>query len=201
MTHGCRWFKNAGFEHVVLLSADGALEAAPAMGAADIILDLVSTGVTLRENNLKELQGGNILEVCMWPTRARAARASFFGSTSLRACTAGSLARHDACIRSLGGSAAPMQAVDLRAFRIQSEGVLVGNRRSLLERRGLLPMVHELLERLEAHLTADKFYSVTVNMRGDDPRAIAADMRAAGIGGLQGPTISKVRFAHVLAAA
>lgn len=48
---------------MVLLSADGALEAAPAMGAADIILDLVSTGVTLRENNLKELQGGNILEV------------------------------------------------------------------------------------------------------------------------------------------
>lgn len=33
------------------------------MGAADIILDLVSTGVTLRENNLKELLGGNILAV------------------------------------------------------------------------------------------------------------------------------------------
>ena len=48
---------------MVLLSADGALEAAPAMGAADIILDLVSTGVTLRENNLKQLQGGDILDV------------------------------------------------------------------------------------------------------------------------------------------
>jgi ATP phosphoribosyltransferase len=59
----CRYFAEQGFEHVVLLSADGALEAAPAMGAADIILDLVSTGVTLRENNLKEVQGGHILEV------------------------------------------------------------------------------------------------------------------------------------------
>jgi ATP phosphoribosyltransferase len=29
---------------VALLTADGALEAAPAMGCADIILDLVSTG-------------------------------------------------------------------------------------------------------------------------------------------------------------
>lgn len=39
-----RFFRNAGFEHVALLAADGALEAAPAMGCADIILDLVSTG-------------------------------------------------------------------------------------------------------------------------------------------------------------
>ena len=36
-----RFFRDNGFEHVVLLSADGALEAAPAMGSADIILDLV----------------------------------------------------------------------------------------------------------------------------------------------------------------
>lgn len=33
-----KFFAKAGFEHVVLLSADGALEAAPAMGSADIIL-------------------------------------------------------------------------------------------------------------------------------------------------------------------
>ena len=32
------------------------------MGSADIILDLISTGVTLRENNLKQIQGGKILE-------------------------------------------------------------------------------------------------------------------------------------------
>ena len=39
-----KFFQEKGFEHVVLLSADGALEAAPLMGSADIILDLVSTG-------------------------------------------------------------------------------------------------------------------------------------------------------------
>lgn len=38
------FFADAGFEHVALLTADGALEASPAMGCADIILDLVSTG-------------------------------------------------------------------------------------------------------------------------------------------------------------
>lgn len=48
-----RFFKESGFEHFRLVTADGALEAAPAMGCADIILDLVSTGTTLKENNLK----------------------------------------------------------------------------------------------------------------------------------------------------
>ena len=38
-----RYFQEKGFEHVVLLSADGALEAAPLMGTADIILDLVES--------------------------------------------------------------------------------------------------------------------------------------------------------------
>lgn len=57
-----RFFREKGFQHVALLSADGALEAAPAMGCADIILDLISTGVTLRENNLKQIEGGRIMD-------------------------------------------------------------------------------------------------------------------------------------------
>ena len=32
------------------------------MGIADAILDLVSSGTTLRENNLKEIEGGVVLE-------------------------------------------------------------------------------------------------------------------------------------------
>lgn len=47
------FFKENGMDNVLFLAADGALEAAPYMGCADIILDLVSTGTTLRENNLK----------------------------------------------------------------------------------------------------------------------------------------------------
>ena len=65
--------------------------------------------MTLRENNLKELEGGHIL----W-----------------------------------------------------SQGALVANRRALQERPGLLEVVHELIERFEAHLKAGKFYSVLANMRG-----------------------------------
>ncbi len=44
-----------------LLHADGALEAAPNMGTADIIVDLVQTGLTLQENRLKQIDGGRIL--------------------------------------------------------------------------------------------------------------------------------------------
>lgn len=45
-----------------LLHADGALEAAPQMGTADFIVDLVSSGTTLRENRLKEIEGGELLQ-------------------------------------------------------------------------------------------------------------------------------------------
>lgn len=53
-----QYFEKVGMtDRVQLMAADGALEAAPKMDYADIILDLVSTGTTLRENNLKELVG------------------------------------------------------------------------------------------------------------------------------------------------
>lgn len=39
-----QFFAKAGLRHVALSTADGALEAAPAMGSADVILDLVSSG-------------------------------------------------------------------------------------------------------------------------------------------------------------
>ncbi|KAJ9158960.1 hypothetical protein P3X46_024500 [Hevea brasiliensis] len=59
---GPKFMKENGLEHVIFSTADGALEAAPAMGIADAILDLVSSGTTLRENNLKEIEGGVVLE-------------------------------------------------------------------------------------------------------------------------------------------
>ncbi|KAI5078544.1 hypothetical protein GOP47_0006215 [Adiantum capillus-veneris] len=62
-THlGQQFVEKNGLKHVQLLTADGALEAAPAMGTADAILDLVSSGTTLRENNLKQVDGGLVLK-------------------------------------------------------------------------------------------------------------------------------------------
>jgi len=132
-----KFFKDIGFEHVEISTADGALEAAPAMGAADCILDLVSSGTTLRENNLKEIEGGRVLD---------------------------------------------------------SQGVLVASREALLKREGLLEIVHELLERLEAHLRAQGLFMVTANVRGSSPEEVAKKLNSAGplMRGLQGPTIAPV---------
>lgn len=95
-----------------------------------------STGVTLRENNLKEIQGGRILE---------------------------------------------------------SQGILIASRRALLERPGLLEVCHELIERLEAHLKANEYYSVIANMRGDSAEDVASRLLASEeLRGLSGPTISPV---------
>ncbi|TVU26349.1 hypothetical protein EJB05_28892 [Eragrostis curvula] len=59
---GGKFLKENDFKHVKFLSADGALESYPPMGMADAIMDLVSSGTTLRENNLKEIHGGVVLE-------------------------------------------------------------------------------------------------------------------------------------------
>ena len=50
-----------------VIQAEGALEIAPTVGYADVIVDLVSTGTTLRDNRLKKLPGGKLLdaEACL----------------------------------------------------------------------------------------------------------------------------------------
>lgn len=51
-----------GVSYFTLVRAEGALEAAPAMGYADFIVDITETGVTLRDNHLKILAGGTVLK-------------------------------------------------------------------------------------------------------------------------------------------
>ena len=50
-----------GVNYFSLVQSSGTLEAAPAMGFADVIADISSTGTTMRENGLKTLDGGTIL--------------------------------------------------------------------------------------------------------------------------------------------
>lgn len=45
-----------------LVAVEGTLEIAPAIGYADLICDLVSSGVTLRDNHLRPLDGGAVLQ-------------------------------------------------------------------------------------------------------------------------------------------
>lgn len=55
-----------------LISAEGTLEIAPQIGFADIIADLVSSGLTLHDNHLRVVENGQILksEACLIANRS-----------------------------------------------------------------------------------------------------------------------------------
>jgi ATP phosphoribosyltransferase len=66
------FFDHHGLEDVHFVLAEGTLEIAPTIGYADAIVDLVSTGTTLRDNRLRVLEDGLILEsqACLIANRA-----------------------------------------------------------------------------------------------------------------------------------
>jgi ATP phosphoribosyltransferase len=124
-----------GFTYT-LIYAEGTLETAPAIGYADMISDLVSSGQTLRDNRLRPLADGLIQ---------------------------------------------PSQAA-----LIANKDVLKGN-------PAALPVARQLLEFFEAHLRASENLAIFANMRGPSPEVIAEQIFSQpAIGGLQGPTISRV---------
>jgi ATP phosphoribosyltransferase len=57
-----RFLTAHGLTSFHLIAAEGTLEVAPAIGYADIISDLVSSGQTLRDNHLRRLPDGVILQ-------------------------------------------------------------------------------------------------------------------------------------------
>ena len=127
---------NKGVNYFSLVAASGTVEAAPAVGYADIIADISSTGATMRENRLKTVPDGTITT---------------------------------------------------------SEACLIANRSMVANDEKKLRLATALVERIEAHLGAQEFYSVTANMRGEAPEEVASFvLEHADISGLRGPTISKV---------
>lgn len=56
-----RFLLSNGVNFFSLVHSSGTLEAAPAMGFADIIVDVSESGTTMRENRLKTILGGSIM--------------------------------------------------------------------------------------------------------------------------------------------
>ncbi len=56
------FFARYDLDDTRLIRAEGTLEVAPAIGYADLIVDLVSTGTTLRDNRLRSLDDGLVLD-------------------------------------------------------------------------------------------------------------------------------------------
>ena len=119
-----------------LISAEGTLETAPAIGYADLISDLVSSGQTLRDNRLRALPDGVIQP---------------------------------------------------------SQAALIANRKSLQESPQVQVLARQLLEYFEAYLRASDRLAIFANIRGSSADVIAERLFSQKtIGGLQGPTISRV---------
>jgi ATP phosphoribosyltransferase len=74
-----------GISYFVIVEGEGGLEIAPAIDTADIVADRTETGTTLRDNRLKEIEGGTIMETqaCLIGNR-RALRASAAKRETLR---------------------------------------------------------------------------------------------------------------------
>lgn len=66
------FFHRSGIHHFSIVRAEGAIEAAPTIGYADAIVDLTQSGTTLRENHLKIIPDGVIVEsqACLIANRA-----------------------------------------------------------------------------------------------------------------------------------
>jgi ATP phosphoribosyltransferase len=130
-----RFLNARGIAHL-LISAEGTLETAPAIGYADMISDLVSSGQTLRDNRLRQLTDGVI---------------------------------------------------------VTSQAALIANLSSLRCNPQALSIARYLLETFDAHLRAEGNLALFANMRGSSPESIAELIFSrTSIGGLQGPTISRV---------
>jgi ATP phosphoribosyltransferase len=65
------FFRKHSIPDLDMISAEGTLEIAPTIGYADIIVDLISTGTTLRDNRLKTIEDGLILrsQACLIANR------------------------------------------------------------------------------------------------------------------------------------
>ncbi|HKM54048.1 MAG TPA: ATP phosphoribosyltransferase [Isosphaeraceae bacterium] len=57
-----QYFRKWGIYYYQLIASEGALELHPSLGIADIIVDLTSSGTTLKDNRLREIEEGTVLE-------------------------------------------------------------------------------------------------------------------------------------------
>lgn len=125
-----------GISHFLLVHAEGAMEAAPRMGYADLIADLSQTGTTLRENHLRPIDGGAIID---------------------------------------------------------SEAVLIANRRRLRESPSKLETLREMIELIEANRRARQFVSLRANISGESVTDVQQRILAnPALSGSKGPGVVAV---------
>ena len=67
-----RFLVARGVNYFSIVPTSGTLEAAPAMGYADLIVDIISSGNTIKQNKLKTIKGGDVIasQACLIANRS-----------------------------------------------------------------------------------------------------------------------------------
>lgn len=157
-----------GITYFQVVQAEGGLEAAPTLGYADIIVDLVSTGATLKDNRLKMIEHGVILETqaCLVGNRERL-RASAAKREALRQIlelieASQSAEPYSTLTANMQGNSAEAIAAKLAAY--PEVGGLLG------------PTIARVFARDEQD---DSWFAVTVQVKSRDLLSAVASLRQA----------------------
>ena len=158
---------------VSIVPVSGAAEVAPHLGIADVIVDLVSTGSTLKTNGLREL--GTVLEST---ARLIAPAQGGFAATVHNATTAASTVVPviDAAA-AVGSSAAAKRRADLDDLVTALDSVVRGRGKRYL----MANVPRTVLERVTAVLPGLNGPTVTNILNGHDMVAVHAVVPADGI--------------------
>ncbi len=158
-----------GITYFQVVQAEGGLEAAPTLGYADIIVDLVSTGATLKDNRLKMIEHGVILrtQACLIGNRERL-RASDDKRQALRQIlefveASQRAASYSTLTANMQGDSAEEIAAKLAAY--PEVGGLLG------------PTVARVFAKDEQHGSC---FAVTVQVKTTDLLAAVVSLRRAG---------------------
>lgn len=161
-----------GIANVSLVASQGALEAAPHIGYADIIADLTSSGTTLRENHLKTIDGGTILksEACLIGNRR-----------TLRACAS----RLDGTRTLLEMIEARMRAEDYVRITANIRGESEQNvAEQILTRPELAGLAGPTVGRVFGKQPDSGWYAVALVVRSNQLLPTVEHLRSVGAAGL-----------------
>ncbi len=158
---------------VKLIDAEGTLEIAPAVGYADLIADLVSSGITLRDNHLRPLDDGQILHS---QAVLIAHRPALQTNPEVRAVARTLLEYIEAHLRAQGSY---LVIANVRGSSAQTIVQQMANRPTILGLQG--PTIAPVMSPPGSR---EQWFSVSIVVRKDKLVAAIADLRAIGGSGV-----------------
>lgn len=160
-----------GIHHFTIVKAEGAIEVAPTIGYADIIVDLTQTGTTLRENHLKPISDGTIIEsqACLIGNRQALAENSLLLET-VRTML-------EYIDSALNGKRYSQMTVNIRGTSAEEIAEQVVNNPLT---RGLLGPTIAPIYNVNGATTGQQWYTVTITVSTEDTLEAVRHLRSIG---------------------